>query len=58
MLLNSVSGRLDEAAFEAMRGAAVRFGLPFEEIAAGELPGYRPLDNDRALRAAFLPREV
>ncbi|MEV7612015.1 FAD-dependent oxidoreductase [Streptomyces sp. NPDC089799] len=71
VLLNTVSGRLDESAFEAMHDAGTRHGLPFEEIRPADVPGHRPpttdhrppttdhrpLDNDRALRAVFLPRE-
>ncbi|MGA5196554.1 NAD(P)/FAD-dependent oxidoreductase [Streptomyces exfoliatus] len=57
VLLNASSGRLDESAFEAIRTAGARHGLPVEDGAVPDVPAYRPLDNDRALRALFLPRE-
>ncbi|KJY35922.1 hypothetical protein VR44_08890 [Streptomyces katrae] len=57
VLLNAVSGPLDEEATEAMRGAGARYGLPVEDVDVPDVPSYRPLDNDRALRALFLPQE-
>jgi glycine oxidase len=57
ILLNAASGPLDEAAFEAVRAAGARHGLPVEDSAVADVPAYRPLDNDRALRALFLPQE-
>ncbi|WP_344363768.1 FAD-dependent oxidoreductase [Streptomyces gobitricini] len=57
MLLNAVSARLDEKAFAAVRAAGDRYGLPVEDVEPGDVPGYRPLDNDRALRALYLPDE-
>lgn len=57
VLLNAASGPLDEASFEAIRTAGARHGLPVEDGAVSDMPAYRPLDNDRALRAAFLPQE-
>ncbi|MFI9213688.1 NAD(P)/FAD-dependent oxidoreductase [Streptomyces sp. NPDC053253] len=57
ILLNGASGPLDDASFEAMRAAGARYGLPVEDSAVSDVPAYRPLDNDRALRAVFLPQE-
>ncbi|MEU0272186.1 FAD-dependent oxidoreductase, partial [Streptomyces sp. NPDC006307] len=57
ILLNAASGPLDEAALEAMRAAGARHGLAVEDSAVSDVPAYRPLDNDRALRAVFLPQE-
>ncbi|ORT60710.1 FAD-dependent oxidoreductase [Streptomyces sp. CB03238] len=57
ILVNAASGPLDESALEAMRVAGARYGLPVEESAASAIPAYRPLVNDRALRAVFLPQE-
>ncbi|MQY10804.1 hypothetical protein SRB5_09170 [Streptomyces sp. RB5] len=57
ILLNAVSGPADEAALEAIGAAGSRYGLPVEEATASDIPSYRPLDNDRALRALLLPQE-
>ncbi|MEU7514152.1 FAD-binding oxidoreductase [Streptomyces sp. NPDC042898] len=57
ILLNGASGPIDDASFEAMRAAGARYGLPVEDSAVSDIPAYRPLDNDRALRAVFLPQE-
>ncbi|MFI8768216.1 NAD(P)/FAD-dependent oxidoreductase [Streptomyces sp. NPDC053792] len=57
VLLNAASGPLDESALDAMRAAGARHGLPVEDSAVADVPAYRPLDNDRALRAVFLPQE-
>ncbi|WP_314613466.1 hypothetical protein [Streptomyces stackebrandtii] len=57
ILLNGASGPIDDASFEAMRAAGARYGLPVEDSALSDIPAYRPLDNDRALRAVFLPQE-
>ncbi|MFD9357243.1 NAD(P)/FAD-dependent oxidoreductase [Streptomyces sp. NPDC060031] len=57
MLLNAVSARLDEKSFAAVHLAGSRYGLPVADVDPTEVPGYRPLDNDRALRALYLPQE-
>ncbi|GGU66324.1 hypothetical protein GCM10010274_63710 [Streptomyces lavendofoliae] len=57
MLLNAVSAPLDERAFAAVRTAGQKHGLPVEDIDPTDIPAYRPLDNDRALRALHLPEE-
>ncbi|MGW0908611.1 NAD(P)/FAD-dependent oxidoreductase [Streptomyces sp. NPDC002853] len=57
MILNSVSSALDEASFTAVARTAQEYGLPCQETAPADIPGYRPLDNDRALRAWYLPNE-
>ncbi|MFF0749374.1 NAD(P)/FAD-dependent oxidoreductase [Streptomyces sp. NPDC004267] len=57
LLLNAVSGPLDESALRAVRAAGARHGLPVEDVSPADVPGYRPLDNDRALGAVFLPHE-
>ncbi|MEU4746558.1 FAD-dependent oxidoreductase, partial [Actinosynnema sp. NPDC023658] len=57
MLLNAVSAPLDERAFTAVQAAGDRHGLPVEHVDPADIPGYRPLDNDRALRALHLPAE-
>ncbi|NBE53806.1 NAD(P)/FAD-dependent oxidoreductase, partial [Streptomyces boluensis] len=58
ILLNAVSARLDEQAFHAIEAAARRHALPVEHTDPADIPGYRPLDNDRALRALHLPAEA
>ncbi|WP_406115549.1 NAD(P)/FAD-dependent oxidoreductase [Kitasatospora purpeofusca] len=58
MLLNAVSARLDERAFTAVREAGRRYGLPVEDVDPDDVPAYRPLENDRALRALYLPQEA
>ncbi|MCX4529506.1 FAD-binding oxidoreductase [Streptomyces sp. NBC_01551] len=57
MILNAVSSALDDASFTAVAQAAAEYGLGCEETAPAGIPGYRPLDNDRALRAWYLPAE-
>ncbi|WP_344494595.1 FAD-dependent oxidoreductase [Streptomyces enissocaesilis] len=57
ILLNAVSARLDEKAFAAVQSAGGRYGLPVEHVDPLEIPGYRPLDNDRALQALYLSAE-
>ncbi|MFI0237662.1 NAD(P)/FAD-dependent oxidoreductase [Streptomyces sp. NPDC016845] len=57
VMLNAVSSRLDEASFTAIAQAATEHGLACHESAPSDIPGYHPLDNDRALRAWFLPQE-
>ncbi|WP_406340476.1 NAD(P)/FAD-dependent oxidoreductase [Streptomyces sp. NBC_00648] len=57
MLLNAVSSRLDDAAFTAIMEAGDGYGLPCQEADPREVAGYRPLDNDRALRVLYLPDE-
>ncbi|MFC8226308.1 NAD(P)/FAD-dependent oxidoreductase [Streptomyces sp. NPDC057287] len=57
MILNAVSSALDEASFSAVARAAAEHGLPCYDTAPADIPGYRPLDNDRALRAWHLPEE-
>lgn len=57
MILNAVSSALDDASFAAVARTAGEYGLPCQETAPADIPGYRPLDNDRALRAWYLPEE-
>ncbi|OLZ62122.1 hypothetical protein AV521_42640 [Streptomyces sp. IMTB 2501] len=57
VILNAVSSRLDEASFAAVADAAAAHGLGCEQTDPAEVPGFRPLDNDRALRAWYLPDE-
>ncbi|MFD6891407.1 NAD(P)/FAD-dependent oxidoreductase [Streptomyces sp. NPDC059957] len=57
MILNAVSSALDDASFTAVARAAAEYGLGCRETAPADIPGYRPLDNDRALRAWYLPDE-
>ncbi|MEU3740015.1 FAD-dependent oxidoreductase [Streptomyces sp. NPDC032198] len=56
MILNSVSSALDEVSFTAVARTAREYGLPCQETAPADIR-YRPLDNDRALRAWYLPKE-
>jgi glycine oxidase len=58
MILDAVSAGIDDRAFGAVESAARRYALPAEQIEPQDVPGYRPLDNDRALRALHLPAEV
>ncbi|MFG3001064.1 NAD(P)/FAD-dependent oxidoreductase [Streptomyces sp. NPDC048340] len=57
MVLNTVSSAMDDTAFSAVARTAAEYGLGCEATAPAEIPGYRPLDNDRALRAWYLPAE-
>ncbi|MCX4729214.1 hypothetical protein [Streptomyces sp. NBC_01306] len=57
MISNAVSSALDDASLAAVARAADEYGLPCEESAPADIPGYRPLDNDRALRAWYLPEK-
>ncbi|MFG2875567.1 NAD(P)/FAD-dependent oxidoreductase [Streptomyces sp. NPDC048337] len=57
MLLNAVSSRLDDAAFSTISAAADAYGLACHDTDPDAIPGHRPLDNDRALRALYLPGE-
>ncbi|MGW6691825.1 FAD-dependent oxidoreductase [Streptomyces sp. NPDC054961] len=57
MILNAVSSRLDDASFTAVARAAAEHNLSCHDTAAADIPGYRPLDNDRALRAWYMPDE-
>ncbi|MEV6581231.1 FAD-dependent oxidoreductase [Streptomyces sp. NPDC051582] len=57
MILNAVSSRLDDASFTAVARAAAEHNLACHDTTAADIPGYRPLDNDRALRAWYLPDE-
>ncbi|MFD3682125.1 NAD(P)/FAD-dependent oxidoreductase [Streptomyces sp. NPDC058613] len=57
MVLNAVSSAMDDASFTAVARTAAEYGLGCEETAPAHIPGYRPLDNDRALRAWYLPAE-
>ena len=57
MILNAVSSAMDDASFTAVARTAAEYGLGCEETTAADIPGYRPLDNDRALRAWYLPAE-
>ncbi|MEU1289254.1 FAD-binding oxidoreductase [Kitasatospora sp. NPDC005856] len=58
VLLNAVSSPIDEQSFAAIRTAGRDHALPVEEVEPSVLPGHRPLDNDRALRALHLPAEA
>ncbi|TWF71416.1 glycine/D-amino acid oxidase-like deaminating enzyme [Kitasatospora viridis] len=58
VLLNAVSGRLDEQAFAAIGAAGHEHGLPVQEVDPADVPAHRPLENDRALRALHLPAEA
>ncbi|MFF3216942.1 NAD(P)/FAD-dependent oxidoreductase [Streptomyces sp. NPDC002886] len=57
MILNAVSSALDDASFTAVAQAAADHNLPCHDTSPADIPGYRPLDNDRALRAWHLPDE-
>ncbi|MEV0528601.1 FAD-dependent oxidoreductase [Streptomyces sp. NPDC050439] len=57
MILNAVSSALDDASFAAVARTAKEYGLACQDTAPADIPGYRPLDNDRALRAWYLPEE-
>ncbi|MFD4376830.1 NAD(P)/FAD-dependent oxidoreductase [Streptomyces sp. NPDC058527] len=57
MVLNAVSSGLDDASFAAVARSAAEHGLPCHDTDPADIPGYRPLDNDRALRAWHLPEE-
>ncbi|MGA5821357.1 NAD(P)/FAD-dependent oxidoreductase [Kitasatospora sp. NPDC094028] len=58
VLLNTVGARLDEQSAAAMTTAAAEHRLPAYEIDPADVPGIRPLDNDRPLRALHLPAEA
>ncbi len=57
MILNGVSSAVDDASFTAVAQAAGEHGLGCHDTSPADIPGYRPLDNDRALRAWHLPDE-
>ncbi|MFG3244748.1 MULTISPECIES: NAD(P)/FAD-dependent oxidoreductase [unclassified Streptomyces] len=57
VVLNAVSSRLDDASFAAVAQAAAEHQLGCQEADPSDIPGYCPLDNDRALRAWYLPEE-
>ncbi|MCJ1676238.1 FAD-dependent oxidoreductase [Streptomyces sp. APSN-46.1] len=57
VVLNAVSSPLDDASFTAIARAAAEYKLGCQETAPSDIPGYHPLDNDRALRAWYLPAE-
>ncbi|MGY3684792.1 NAD(P)/FAD-dependent oxidoreductase [Streptomyces sp. TE33382] len=57
MVLNAVSSGLDDASFAAVARSAAEHGLACHDTDPADIPGYRPLDNDRALRAWHLPEE-
>ncbi|MFD9451752.1 NAD(P)/FAD-dependent oxidoreductase [Streptomyces sp. NPDC059985] len=57
MVLNAVSSALDDASFTAVARVAAEHSLPCHDTSPADIPGYRPLDNDRALRAWYLPHE-
>ena len=57
VILNAVSSRLDDSSHAAIAQAAVEYGLGCQETDPADVPGYYPLDNDRALRAWYLPEE-
>uniref|UniRef100_A0AAU2VEV4 FAD-dependent oxidoreductase n=1 Tax=Streptomyces sp. NBC_00003 TaxID=2903608 RepID=A0AAU2VEV4_9ACTN len=55
--LNAVSSRLDDASFTAIAQVAAEYRLGCQDTDPSDIPGYHPLDNDRALRAWYLPEE-
>ncbi|MFC6064317.1 NAD(P)/FAD-dependent oxidoreductase [Streptomyces ochraceiscleroticus] len=57
VVLNAVSSPLDDASFTAIAQAAAEHGRGCQETSPSDIPGYHPLDNDRALRAWYLPEE-
>ncbi|MFD3788028.1 NAD(P)/FAD-dependent oxidoreductase [Streptomyces cyaneofuscatus] len=57
MVLNAVSSAMDDASHAAVARTAAEYGLGCEDTVPADIPGYRPLDNDRALRAWYLPAE-
>ncbi|MFD4247737.1 FAD-dependent oxidoreductase [Streptomyces sp. NPDC058525] len=57
MVLNAVSSGLDDASFAAVARSAAEHGLPCHDMGPTDIAGYRPLENDRALRAWHLPEE-
>ncbi|WP_405533764.1 FAD-binding oxidoreductase (plasmid) [Streptomyces avidinii] len=57
VVLNAVSSPLDDASFTAIGQAATVHGLGCQATDPSDICGYRPLDNDRALRAWYLPEE-
>ncbi|AGK81840.1 Putative FAD dependent oxidoreductase [Streptomyces microflavus DSM 40593] len=51
VVLNAVSSRLDDASFTEIARTAAAHGLGCQDTDPSDIPGYLPLDNDRALRA-------
>ncbi|MFJ9036749.1 hypothetical protein ACIRF8_09200 [Streptomyces sp. NPDC102406] len=56
VVLDAVSSPLDDTSFTAIAQAAAEHRLDCQEVGAGTPPAH-PLDNDRALRAWYLPQE-
>ncbi|HEY9330136.1 MAG TPA: FAD-dependent oxidoreductase [Streptomyces sp.] len=57
VILNTVSSPLDDASFTAISRAAAKHRLGCQATDPSDIPGHHPLDNDRALRAWYLPEE-
>ncbi|WP_327303991.1 FAD-dependent oxidoreductase [Streptomyces sp. NBC_01298] len=57
VILNSASSALDDASFTAISRAAAEHNLGCRATVPSDIPGHHPLDNDRALRAWYLPEE-
>ncbi|MGW2816061.1 hypothetical protein [Streptomyces sp. NPDC001415] len=55
--MNAVFSRLDDASFTAIAQVAAEYRLGCQETDPSDIPGYHPLDNDRALCAWYLPEE-
>ncbi|MGY5002840.1 hypothetical protein [Streptomyces griseus] len=55
--LNAVSSRLDDASFTEIARTAAAHGLECQDTDPSDIPGSLPLDNDRAVRAWYLPQE-
>lgn len=49
--------RLDGASFAAVARTAAEYELGCHDTTPADIPGYRPQDNDRALRARYLTDE-
>ncbi|MFI1259250.1 NAD(P)/FAD-dependent oxidoreductase [Streptomyces netropsis] len=57
VVLNSVGGQLDNANLTAMFHALDMYGRPWREVDPGDIPGFNPRTDTRALRAILLPEE-
>ncbi len=57
IILNAVSGTLDDRNYNALLNSLMAYKEPFDYLDGFDIPGMRPTDAGRPLKAIYIPRE-
>lgn len=57
VILNSKAGKREDENYNAILQAAERYQEVYEEVEPGDIPGFKPIEDSRPLKAVYLPNE-